>query len=495
MPALSGINSGIRRACLGSGDHERVTVIMIRVLSFSLYSLLLALLCLTGCGGGGAAVTGSIAGQVRDATATGIPGVAVSVGGSRAAVLTDADGRFTLANIAPGTVIVQLSKAGYVNTRHTVTVQVGVQSDLTCGLPALANDGAAVNVAAGDQTVIDTGRAAVTAAEVVLQKDSVTTADGSALVGTVNVAITTATPADASFGDLFPGAFSGIVAGAAIPVGIVSFGFIDVTLTDAAGTEVRLNPAKPATIRIPVDPALAGTLPATIELWSLNTATCIWEQVKDAGNNGVSAVKHTVGGKTYYEAQVTHFSPYNLDKPLVASVALTITARQYGTGTPAAGAHVVVRLTDVAAGNFWMADGVTNNQGEYLVYIAPGDEPQITATYNGVAARVGAVTGTGNNRACTVLVPGSGTTSVAFTILNKNNGCIKDAMVEVQPTTDSQVVRTGGPTNADGVATVTGIPYASAYTVRVKLNNVVIGTDATLLPGDATKTIKLLNYP
>jgi hypothetical protein len=134
-------------------------------------------------------------------------------------------------------------------------------------------------------------------------------------------------------------------------------------------------------------------------LWRLDEATGIWDQTGTATR---------VGSTNVFEADVTSFSFYNLDRPIVDPVTLTVTAYEdnafwsgFNTGdVPAPGVAVTVDILDYSVyGNvIWQGRGITNVNGQ-LVLEAPAGFLRVKgikglARYEGVYYEQG--TGTAN---------------------------------------------------------------------------------------------------
>ncbi len=74
--------------------------------------------------------TGSLTGQVLDASQMPIPGAAVTLKGTTTGSVTDATGRYSISGIAPGTITVQASFLGYVTATSSTKITAGTRSVL-----------------------------------------------------------------------------------------------------------------------------------------------------------------------------------------------------------------------------------------------------------------------------------------------------------------------------------------------------------------------------
>jgi TonB-linked SusC/RagA family outer membrane protein len=119
------------------------------LLSAALAAVLLAL----GAGAGWAQSQGSIAGTVTDRIGgTPIPGVKVSILNTNLSVLSNQEGRYTIARVPAGTYQVQVSIIGYGSATNTATVTAGGIENLDFALrPAAVSLDAVVVTGAGEE--------------------------------------------------------------------------------------------------------------------------------------------------------------------------------------------------------------------------------------------------------------------------------------------------------------------------------------------------------
>jgi hypothetical protein len=82
---------------------------------------------------------------------------------------------------------------------------------------------------------------------------------------------------------------------------LVSYGMYNIELFDEAGNELSIPDGEKATIQFPI-PGNYDVIPDQMPLWSMNEMTARWEEEGIAIRNG-----------NYFEAQVSHFSWWNLD--------------------------------------------------------------------------------------------------------------------------------------------------------------------------------------
>ena len=242
-------------------------------------------------------------------------------------------------------------------------------------------------------TVTNTGRLSLNA-EVDIPAGAIVDSNGDP-VDDVLVNIANNVVQDPGVASVFPGLFLGTpLVGSTGP--IESYGFVEITITDPAGIEqLSLDPAVGATIYIPVDPDPVGV--DSIPLWRLDDATGIWEQTGTATR---------VGSTNVFEASVTSFSFYNLDRPMFQPVTLTVTAYEnksftYGNfnlGTnPAPGVTVTVDILDIVTyGVAWQGRGITDANGQLVLLVPAGflsvQGKKGDSTYNGYSYQEGSGT-------------------------------------------------------------------------------------------------------
>lgn len=303
----------------------------------------------------------TLRGTVSDAASgAGVAGVQVSVGALN--TVTSATGAYTLA-VGTGTLVVSFRKAGFAE-------QTKVNSDLNnagdssfLNVPLLAYAQSTVLAGTTAQTVTVAGSTAA----VGLPADGLRRADGSAAQGAVTVNLTPINPATNV--NIMPGSLVTSVAGAAMP--IESFGALNVTINDAAGSELNLRSGQSATIRIPAI-SRGANLPATIPLFNFNAATGQWVQEGTATLVGS-------GATAYYQGTVTHFSTWNADQ--VVNTVFINGCVNDSAGAPAANARVTSEGIDYIG----TSSVLTNAQGRFRIAAKTSSRIALTASASGRA--------------------------------------------------------------------------------------------------------------
>jgi hypothetical protein len=127
--------------------------------------------------------------------------------------------------------------------------------------------------------------------------------DGSAYTGAVKVQSHYYNPAEQGFLEAAPGNMSAIGADGNSYT-LESYGMYAVELSDASGNALHIPDGATATLRFPL-PANYSTVPQEIPLWSMDEASGKWIE------EGVATQRND-----FVEAEVAHFSWWNIDVPL-----------------------------------------------------------------------------------------------------------------------------------------------------------------------------------
>jgi len=300
-----------------------------------------------------------ILGLVSDSAGVPLPGVTITSGSVTA--VSGTDGHYTL-TVSPGDNLkVSAAKSGFVETFDVVTAVAGQNTTVDFMLRVVGSS-ATFEHMIGTPVLAKDSRGA----EVNLPASSIVDSSGT-LVHTATVEITTGLPGDYYYTDNFPGLFIGNQGGITKP--IESFGFVTVNIT-SGGAKCNLGSGKTADIAIPVTTSADPGTP-TIELWSLDETTGTWqyEGLATRDNSKMPIV---------YRATVTHFSTYNLDRPIQAAMPFTVTVKD--GETLVAGAAVVVTSTGTG-GAVWEGRGITGADGTYRFAEIPQGSIQVKATF------------------------------------------------------------------------------------------------------------------
>jgi len=146
-------------------------------------------------------------------------------------------------------------------------------------------------------------------ATVALAGSSIVNNDGSTFIGEVIAKVSFNQVTSLSGQKVFPGDYIGLQTDGQ-ESGLISYGFIDVTLEDANGSKLRLADGFTATLTYPMDTNIAAT-PDTIPLWYYDTEKGIW--IEDG------FASYDVNTNSYTGA-VSHFTTWNLDAKVARGV-------------------------------------------------------------------------------------------------------------------------------------------------------------------------------
>ena len=264
---------------------------------FALFLSLAAFALLVGCGGGGGSsspTVGNLKLNIVDDNNAPVSGATIKINDE---TKTESTSTHLRENVAAGKAFIKVSKTGYLATMKYEPVATGYTTVATVSLVLTSGNIMAKTI---DLTV---ARPNVEFKE---GNENRVTIDFPALVGATaaqNVEVFHNQPADNKDVVAFPGVFMGVPTGQTDEVPFETYGYINVNLNGASIPE-----GKVATVTIYCDADTAVVAPpATMPLWYFNETEQKWKQEGNATWD--STLKA-------YVAQVSHFSWYNLDRPL-----------------------------------------------------------------------------------------------------------------------------------------------------------------------------------
>jgi len=315
-----------------------------------------ASLVIAGCGGGNdddnvVAASATVLGKVTDVNGLPLSGVTVTIGSSTATSSTD--GSYTL-NVPPSTstVKIEAQKTGFVATLDMVPAIAGQSIPIDFKLQTIGLSNVLTNLTTTNANASDGDGVVV----VKFTPNSIVDSAGNP-VSTATVDVTTNKPSATGYADSFPGLFVGTRSDS--DIAIESFGYANIDIS--CGTaKCNLGAGKTAEIAIPVTPSADPNTP-TIELWSLNTTNGKWQYETDATRDATSL-------PVVYRANVTHFSAYNLDRPISTPTELKVTVTNNNAPVPSAAVVVTSRSS---AGAVWEGQGITGTDGTYTFPVIP----------------------------------------------------------------------------------------------------------------------------
>jgi hypothetical protein len=264
----------------------------------------------------------TIAGTAIKEDKTPIAGVLVTINGQTA--VTDFTGSFILKNINVSATrcIIKYSYSGYYDAVVSIipqkqTINYARAILIKKDAPTSFNASTGITITLPDGTII------------ILPANGYVTSSGNAYNGVVGATVHHLSPDEPDFGLKIPGSdLLGIDVGGNEKV-LVSYGMINVELTDNAGNKLQLASGKPATLMYPVAASQTAAAPSTMPHWYFYEKINKWKEDGTATRNG-----------NYFIATASHFTWWNCDYPYDRA---TIQGKVvYCNGTP--GAFLVVTV-------------------------------------------------------------------------------------------------------------------------------------------------------
>ena len=260
-------------------------------------------LILVACGGGGSdskttveqpSETGVVTGVVTKANGLFLADVNVTI--SKQTVQTDLYGVFLLSNIPKNeSLVINFTKEGYISTSEVETID--------------AKETRYLEVRMKEQSLVQTFPATVDAnitfaeGSVAIEKDSIVDSSGNPYYGTVYTAPTYFDPTTDEGLSAFPGDFVGIDTNGNITP-IISYGYVDISLSDYEGKKLQIATGKTAELTIPIPISQQATAPDTMPRWYFNQNDGQWHE------EGIGILN---ASRTAYVGDVSHFSIWNND--------------------------------------------------------------------------------------------------------------------------------------------------------------------------------------
>lgn len=335
--------------------------------------LAVAAFSLSGCGGGdddgggnvdtGVGDYGMTLGRVKDLSGAAVAGVSVTVAGHDAVISND-QGWFNVSEItAADRLVINFKKTGYAPTAQIVRIRKGLSTFVDAVMAPIGNveevsssTGGTVSHAGGSMTI---------------QPDTLITESRTPYTGQAKVSVTVFDPTVVAHQDAFPGEFKGLkLSGETVP--IISYGFVDVNVTDDSGNPLQLASGKTADLSIPIPASLRADAPATMPLWYFNEGSGIWQELGTFDRQGDA-----------YVGTIPHFSVFNTD--LDAATSTVIGRVVDRAGNPVEGARVEIR--GVRPRDCWKSgETSTPENGKFRVPVDAKSVCKIVVSKNGVSS-------------------------------------------------------------------------------------------------------------
>ena len=312
---------------------------------------------------------GTLVGYVYNSSGTALGGATVTAAGTSQA--TNTQGWFSFSNLpASSEMAVTFSLANYITNRKTVQISVGRQSYLAASLLSASSSQVVTNSTGGSVTIGTTGIATFPA-------NGFVDANGTAVTGNVTVIITPGSFTTSTDADTFPGDFQGVNAGG-VTVSFESFGWFNISATDAGGTGVNLATTAAWSL---VLPNASTTTPevTTVPLWYF--ANGIWNavtnpatsaQINATFNNSTNTFTASITG-----GNVSNF-PWNIDLQRQSQSFITGKVVDY-SGVAVAAAAVQIRST----ANNWLVTVYSGSDGTWGPVAIPGNRASTVIAYKG----------------------------------------------------------------------------------------------------------------
>lgn len=299
---------------------------------------------------------GLISGTVYAPGRAVLAGVTVSVGDK--STTTDESGAFVLSGLEAGErVLVNFSKEGYLSTQKIVAIEKGRTSYSSATLFTAYS----ATFSANQSFQIDSG------ATLQIPQDAFVLPGGGLFTGVVRAELRHFDPTNPDAMNAFPGQFAGVQENGQSTM-FESYGFVSASFYDAANPAVELSLAegKDVSITAPIPYILQENAPQTMPMWYYDEDDGLWHEEGFATKEG-----------NYYVGDVSHFSYWNFDHPIVIDDQATLTGKVMAAdrGEPIPGAQVVA--TGVGYTGYTVT--YTDDQGEYSVSVKANAQVKLQA--------------------------------------------------------------------------------------------------------------------
>ncbi len=299
----------------------------------------------------------ALTGIVRNTEGNPLGEVRVTTGTST--VTTGNDGKFTFtqANIVSSRAVIKFEKQGY----FTVTRSSIKENEMNMEVVLRAkgsNNTSTTTFNANQEKTLSAGDMQAT-----VPANGLVHADGSTYTGIVNADMLYLDPNDTDFATAMPGGDLAAIRTDNSEVQLISYGMVEISLTDNTGKPLQLREGETSTLTFPIPAGMESDPPASIPLWYFDEEKGIWIE------EGVAALEGDV-----YVGTIQHFSWHNLDVP-----AKRVTIK--GKVTNCNDAPVQVRVTvtqNIGSNVFTQAYAYSNSKGEYVVWVPENTPVTIT---------------------------------------------------------------------------------------------------------------------
>lgn len=292
-----------------------------------------------------------VEGSVTDTEGKPLANVNISSGETQ--TVTNDMGLFTFERIASanGRFRFTFEKNGY----FTVTRSGLFQDKLSLQVVMQSKGGGATNATSATFTSTEESTLKADGMEVAIPASSLVTADGKDYSGTVKADMLYLSPDNENFTTMMPGGDMAAVRMDESDATLISYGMVEVSLSDASGNSLQLKDGSKSEMTFPIPESMKNNPPPTIPLWYFNEEAGVWVE------EGTATLQGDV-----YVGSVSHFSWHNLDVP---EDRVTIEGRVTDCkNRPVPRTMVTVDQTSA----------LTDSDGKYWVYV-PANTP-VTVT-------------------------------------------------------------------------------------------------------------------
>ncbi len=241
-----------------------------------------------------------------------IPGATVIVAGSEQTA--DPQGNALFQGIAAGSMVAQVRAPGFAAGTVAVALEQGDHGSALATLRALTPP-VAFNANA-DATVV-AGQV-----QVELPAGSLLDENGQPVTGTAEISFAPIDPSTDAI-EAAPGPLEAIAAAGSEPVSLESGYMAEIALSQN-GRPLQLAPGATAEITFPLAPGFAeSAVPGEqIPAWWFDAEAGVWRE------DGVGVVEEspTEPGRLIWRAQVSHFTPWNVDRPIIRQACVNVLA-------------------------------------------------------------------------------------------------------------------------------------------------------------------------
>ncbi|MBQ3538782.1 MAG: hypothetical protein IJA46_03030 [Bacteroidaceae bacterium] len=281
-----------------------------------------------------------VEGTVKDTS--GNPLEAVTITSGDITTNTDKNGNFSMNKIADasGRFVLKFTKNGYFTITRSGVFNENLSISVVMQPKGDSNTLSTTFSSTADETLEAEGM------QVDIPASSLVTPDGKEYTGTVQADMLYLSPDNDNFTEMMPGGDLAAVRSDESDAMLISYGMVEVSLTDSDGNPLQLKEGEQSQMTFPIPESMKSNPPATIPLWYFDENAGLWIEEGEA----------TLSGDVYV-GNVNHFSWHNLDVP---AERVTITGKVTDCKERPV-SRVLVTVEQTSA--------ITRSDGTYTVYV------------------------------------------------------------------------------------------------------------------------------